>query len=62
MKLLASRLDEGSGAPGEVLDEALTVACGSGAVKLTRLQRAGKGAQDADVFLRGRPVAEGTQL
>ncbi|MDK3020243.1 methionyl-tRNA formyltransferase [Pseudodonghicola flavimaris] len=62
LKLLASRLASGSGAPGEVLDDALTVACGEGAVRLTRLQRAGKGAQDADVFLRGRPVPAGSRL
>ena len=62
VKLLASRLADGQGAPGEVLDEALTVACGDGAVSLLRLQRAGKGAQDADVFLRGFPVPKGAQL
>ncbi len=62
VKLLGSRLSEGQGQPGEVLDGALTVACGSGAVSLTRLQRAGKGAQDAGVFLRGRPVAKGARL
>jgi len=62
VKLLASRLAEGAGRPGEVLDDTLTVACGERAVRLTRLQRAGKGAQDAEVFLRGRPVAAGTQL
>jgi methionyl-tRNA formyltransferase len=62
VKLLASRLAEGQGAPGEVLDDALTVACGSGAVSLLRLQRAGKGAQDREVFLRGHPIPRGTQL
>lgn len=62
VKLLASRLVEGGGAVGEVLDDALTVACGEGAVQLLRLQRAGKGAQDADVFLRGFPVAKDAQL
>ena len=62
VKLLASRLADGQGAPGEVLDDALTVACGEGAVTLLRLQRAGKGAQDGDVFLRGMPVAKGAQL
>ncbi len=62
VKLLASRLANGSGAAGEVLDDALTVACGSGAVELLRLQRAGKGAQDRDVFLRGFPVNKGARL
>ncbi|CUH68683.1 Methionyl-tRNA formyltransferase [Thalassovita autumnalis] len=62
LKLLASRLVDGAGAPGEVLDDQLTVACGSGAVQLLRLQRAGKAAQDAEVFLRGLPLPKGTQL
>ena len=62
LKLLASRLVDGSGVPGEVLDDALTVACGSGAVQLLRLQRAGKGAQDAAEFLRGMPLPKGARL
>ncbi|MEO3478686.1 methionyl-tRNA formyltransferase [Phaeobacter sp. CAU 1743] len=62
VKLLASRLADGSGEAGEVLDDALTVACGSGAVELLRLQRAGKGAQDREIFLRGFPVARGVRL
>ena len=62
VKLLASRLGSGTGAPGQVLDDALTVACGTGAVQLLRLQRAGKGAQDAGEFLRGNPIPAGTQL
>ncbi|KIC21168.1 methionyl-tRNA formyltransferase [Leisingera sp. ANG-Vp] len=62
VKLLASRLAEGQGVPGEVLDDALTVACGEGAVRLLRLQRAGKSAQDPDVFLRGFPLPKGSRL
>ncbi|HEY9019495.1 MAG TPA: methionyl-tRNA formyltransferase [Paracoccaceae bacterium] len=62
IKLLASRLAQGTGAPGTVLDDALTVACGTGAVQLLRLQRAGRGAQDAAEFLRGMPLSKGTQL
>jgi methionyl-tRNA formyltransferase len=41
VKLLLSAVAEGAGAPGEVLDEGLTVACGAGAISLLRLQRAG---------------------
>ena len=62
VKLLASRLAPGQGRPGQVLDDALTVACEDGAVSLLRLQRAGKAAQDAETFLRGWPVPAGTQL
>ena len=42
----------GTGAPGEVLG-GFTVACGTGAVEVTRAQRAGKGAQEAQTFLLG---------
>jgi methionyl-tRNA formyltransferase len=62
LKLLASRIANGRGVPGEVLDDALCVACGEGAVQLLRLQRAGRGAQDADEFLRGSPLPKGTML
>ncbi|WP_377193183.1 methionyl-tRNA formyltransferase [Ruegeria meonggei] len=62
VKLLASCLAEGQGTTGEVLDDNLTVACGEGAVRLLRLQRAGKGAQDAEEFLRGWNVATGSRL
>ncbi|WP_112320508.1 methionyl-tRNA formyltransferase [Oceanibium sediminis] len=61
IKLLSSRLGEGTGAPGEVL-HGFKVACGTGAVEVTSAQRAGKGAQDADSFLRGAPIAPGTVL
>ncbi|MFC4671204.1 methionyl-tRNA formyltransferase [Seohaeicola nanhaiensis] len=62
VKLLESRVTEGQGAPGTVLDDRLAVACGTGAVRLTRLQRAGKAAQDGETFLRGWPVKAGAQL
>lgn len=62
VKALLSALAEGEGAPGEVLDDALLVACGAGAVRLLRVQREGKGAQDAEVFLRGSAVAPGTMF
>ena len=62
VKALGSTLAEGSGMPGEVLDGGLKVACGTGAVQLTRLQRAGKAAQDVDDFQRGVQIAPGTRL
>lgn len=52
----------GDGAPGEVLDDRMTIACGEGAVRPTRLQRPGKAMVDADAVLRGRPIAPGTRL
>lgn len=63
VKALMSRAGAGEGAPGQVLDgEGLAVACGEGAVRLLRVQREGKGAQDAAVFLRGFPLPPGTVL
>ena len=61
VKLLMSETAAGNGASGTVL-EGLTVACGEGAVRLTRLQRAGRGPQDAEAFLRGFPVVPGAVL
>ncbi|TKZ21068.1 methionyl-tRNA formyltransferase [Shimia litoralis] len=62
VKILASRIAQSAGPAGMVLDDTLTVGCAEGAVQLLRLQKAGKGAQDAEVFLRGFPVAQGTQI
>lgn len=62
VKLLGSTLGKGGGAPGTVLDDALTVACGTGAVRLTRLQKAGGKPLDAAGFLRGAPLTPGTRL
>lgn len=62
VKVLMSRVGEGSGDAGTIIDQKPTVACGSGAVELLRLQRGGKGAQDAETFLRGFPIETGTQL
>lgn len=62
IKFLASKVAQGQGAPGTVLLDPLRVVCGAGAVELTQLQRAGKGAQDAAEFLRGWPLKAGTQL
>ena len=62
VKALLSKVEPGGGTVGEVLDDALLVACGEGAVRLLRLQREGKGPQDADALLRGLPLAPGTRL
>lgn len=52
VKLLNSMLAKGSGSPGDMLG-GLTIACGEGAVEITRLQRAGGKAITAGEFLRG---------
>jgi methionyl-tRNA formyltransferase len=61
LKLLRSRLADGSGAAGEVL-HGLTIACGAGAVDILEVQAEGRARQDADSFLRGAPIACGTRL
>lgn len=62
IKVLGSEVIEGAGTAGTVLNDALHVACGIGVVGLTRLQKAGKGAQDVDVFQRGAQIVAGTEL
>ena len=62
IKVLRATPADGRGRPGEVLDDGLTVVCGSGAVRLTELQRAGKKPMWAKDFLRGFPVPRGTIL
>ena len=62
LKIHAAAAAEGTGAPGTALDGALTVACGSGAVRLLRVQLPGRAALDTAAFLRGRAVPPGTVL
>jgi methionyl-tRNA formyltransferase len=62
VKALLSAFEDETGEPGVTLDDRLLVATGEGAVRLLRVQREGKGPQDADVFLRGNPVPAGTKL
>lgn len=63
LRVLAAEPAEGAGRPGEVLTgPPLTVACGEGALRLTRLQRPGRGAMEAEALLRGYSLPAGTQL
>jgi methionyl-tRNA formyltransferase len=62
IKLLHTTKGEGSGAPGCVLDDRLTIACGDGAVRVIQLQRSGGKPMSAEEFLRGTPVACGATL
>jgi methionyl-tRNA formyltransferase len=61
LKVLACETAEGRGEPGEVLRD-LVVAAGGGAVRLLRVQRAGRSATDAAAFLRGHAVPVGSRL
>jgi methionyl-tRNA formyltransferase len=62
IKLLNCMPASGSGTPGAILDDILTVACGEGALRLTRLQRPGKAAMDAGDVLRGFALPPGTMF
>jgi methionyl-tRNA formyltransferase len=62
VRVRRSTKGEGSGQPGTVLDDRLTIACGSGAVRLVEVQRAGKQPMTVADFLRGTAVAKGTRL
>ena len=64
VKVLQADLTENSGgaAPGTVLDDRMTIACGEGALRLVRVQRAGKRAMASDEFLRGFPLTAGAVL
>ncbi len=62
VKVLRTTRGEGAAAPGTVLDDKLTVACGESAVRILELQRAGRQPMEAEEFLRGTPLAAGTRL
>ena len=62
IKVLGAGVVDQSGSPGRVLDDELTIACGKGALRLTRLQRGGRKPLSAAEFLRGHAVPAGTEL
>jgi len=62
LKVLRSALAPGNGAPGEILDEELTVACEIGAVRLVEVQKAGSRPVAAREFLRGARIEKGKKL
>ncbi|WP_409190948.1 methionyl-tRNA formyltransferase [Bradyrhizobium sp. RDM4] len=62
VKILRCEFAKGAGAPGEVLDDQLSVACGEGAIRILELQREGKARMQAVDFLRGVPVKAGAKF
>ena len=62
LKILRGSLSADAGSPGTLLDESLTIACGTGAVQILDLQRAGSKPMSAVEFLRGVPLARGKVL
>jgi methionyl-tRNA formyltransferase len=61
-KLLLSKVEDGTGDPGAVLDDGLLIACGAGAIRVLTLQREGKGVVSARDFLTGTKIPAGTVL
>ena len=61
LKALLCEVTKGNGTPGTFIDDHLAIACGTGAIRLLKLQREGKGAMEATDFLRGFPIAAGTE-
>jgi methionyl-tRNA formyltransferase len=62
IRVLAARVEPGRGEPGKALDDRLLIACGTGALRLLTVQRAGRAAMPAADFLRGNAVPAGTSL
>ncbi|WP_062785167.1 methionyl-tRNA formyltransferase [Novosphingobium capsulatum] len=61
-RVLAAQVVAGEGAPGTVLEDVLTIACGQGAIRPLTVQRAGRPAMDTAALLRGRTIVAGTVL
>ena len=62
LKILYADPVDGNGKPGLALDDGLTIACGEGALKLVKVQRAGKSVMTAAELLKGFGLPRGTQL
>lgn len=60
--LAADVLDTAASTPGEVIDDQFTIACTSGAIRPTSVQRAGRGVMTVAELLRGFPIPPGTHL
>jgi len=62
IKILRCSMADGGGAPGEMLDDQLTIACAEGAIRIVELQRAGKAPMKAAEFLNGTPLKRGARF
>jgi methionyl-tRNA formyltransferase len=62
IRILAATETDGAAEPGMLVDDHLTIACGVGAIRIERLQRAGKQPMSAEEFLRGTRLAAGVRL
>ena len=61
-KVLKAKISQENGKSGYVLDENLTVGCGSGSIQILELQRQGKNIQTTKEFLKGKKISKGTIL
>ena len=62
IRILEGVTTRGQGQPGEVLDATLTIACGTGAYRIGRLQKEGKTPMTSEEFLRGQTITPGSRL
>ena len=62
IKILKAKPVDGAGEAGTVLRAPLVIACGSGALEVLEVQRAGKGRSDVEAFLRGFPLEPGEKV
>jgi methionyl-tRNA formyltransferase len=62
VKILRCELAKEVGAPGDVLDDRMTIACQDGAIRILDLQRAGAKPMKAQEFLRGTPLTPPMRL
>lgn len=65
LKIYNARMEDGTGISGEIISESedeLVVACGKGAIAITRLQLPGKRIMSTKEFLRGHMVPRHTVL
>jgi methionyl-tRNA formyltransferase len=62
LKILRVRMADATGEPGQLVGDQLTIACGTGALQIIELQRAGRDVQSADAFLRGFDLPQGSRL
>ena len=62
LKVLYAEPVSGKGTPGEIIGDDLTIACGDGALRLKRVQRAGSKVMAADELLKGFALSPGTRL
>jgi methionyl-tRNA formyltransferase len=62
IRILAAEISQMSGAPGTVIDHGLAIACASGSIVPTRVQRAGRSAMSPDELLRGFLIPAGADL